>query len=469
MKFSSSAVPGMLALASAVALPSIAALLAYGIIETPDSPGYLAYAEQIRTGTIPTGIALLHSVAGRISLYRIGGFPALLAMLQTLFPGGWKLALVALQIAAQSGVAVACYATARKLGAAYNFALAGALLPSIGFAAVMNICVLTDALNAAAVSGAALALILAPNWRGALFAGLCLAFATSFREATIYLVLAYLPLALLTQRRLLCAALILLPAWGVAAGQIGWNVSRGAGPVLTTCKQLVMVQALLPLIHDHVPVYAIDPVFAAAAAQTIDIGGYSRIDAFEDALYAQGYTSPQIAAEASHDYALAWRHYPLRMLGATLGDFRKNYLFMPFQPQETVATLEVYTTGQRPVSNRMNVLWSELRGGSITALGWIILNVVCQIAGTLISMVGLIAPWRLRGAWRLRALWCVPVCLVALYMPVHLEIRYLTPAVPIICVLAAVGATRWMSALNPRRKPASHRSGAKYDPAAPPQ
>jgi hypothetical protein len=423
------------ALALAAALPSLAALLVYGVVQTPDSGGYLDYAREIAAGSVPSGAALL--TGDPISLYRMGGFPALLAALQGWFPVQWALVLVAGQIGAQAAVAVAAWRTALRLGAGPVTAVVAALLPAIGFAVVANVCVLTDAFYSAAVAGAAFALVLRPDARGALLAGVLLAAATSFREATIFYVLAFLPLAALSQRRLLCMALVLLPCWGVAGAQVGWNISRGAGPVLTTSKQIVMVQALLPLIADHVPVYADDPVLAAAATNTIDVAGYARIDVFEQDLRAQGLTPQQIAKRATAAYARAWRLYPGRMLGATVADFRTNYLYMTFQPQETVATLQVYTTGQRPDWNRLNVLTREARAGSGGAIGWMALGIGCEALGVAITLLALVSPWCPRGNWTLRALWCLPVALVALYLPVHLEVRYLTPMVPVLCVLAA--------------------------------
>ncbi len=437
-------------------LPALLAWAYFGMIESPDSGGYLDYAQQIRTHSVPSGSALLHNAPGRISLFRIGGFPALLALLQTLCSAGWRAALAVLQIAAQSAIAAASFAVALRLRARRDLAAVAALLPSIGYAAAATIFILTDALSAAAITGAALSLLLRPDWRGALLAGLPLGFATSFREATSYLVLAYIPLALFTRPRILCVALVLLPAWGVTGAQIGWNISRGAGPVLTTSKQIVMVQALLPLIKDHIPVFADDPVFDAAARPTLDIAGYTLIDAFTDKLYAQGFTPVQIANEASRDYAHTWRHFPLAMMEATIENFRVNFLFMPADPQDAIALIHIYKTGQRVDFNRLNVLWNQTRAGSFWAGLALILNVTLELSGTIISLAGLAAPWLRRDAWQMRALWCVPVGLVGLYMPVHLEQRYLIPAVPLICILAALAATRWLemrhrqSPMNPR-------------------
>ncbi len=429
----------LLLVALLAALPSLLALGLYGVFEPPDAAGYLAYAAQVRSHSVPVGHDLLYGAAGRISLFRIGGYPALLAGLQSLAPGQWRWLLVVLQIAAQSAVAAASYAAAGRLGATRWPALAAAVLPAFGYVLVMNICVLTDSLNAAAITGAALALLLRPDWRGAALAGLLLGVSESFREATVYLVFAYLPLALLARPRWLCALLVLVPVWAVVAAQVAWNVARGAGPVLTTSKQLVMVMALLPLFKQHLPVYNDDPVFAAAAQGTLDQDRDGEIDRFWDRLYAQGYTPVSIAAEAAHEYGTAWRRFPLPMLEMTLQNFRYDNLFMPFEPQKAAAMLSFYENGHRPDFDRLGTQWRAFMHGDMAAGLWLLLSEILGIFGMAISLAGLIAPWRRRGTWRERAVWCIPMALAAIYMPVHLEARYLVPAVPLVTVLAAAG------------------------------
>jgi hypothetical protein len=443
-----SARPALLCLVALLAaLPSLAALALFGVFEPPDAPGYEAYAALILHHAIPSGEALLHGGQGWITLFRMGGFPQLLAWLQALFPAQWRLALAAGQIAAQSAVAAGSFTVARRLGASTPLALAAALLPACGYVVVLNLCVLTDALNAAFLTGAALVLLLRPDWAGALLAGALLAAAEGLREASIFIALAYIPLALCARPRLLCVALLVLPAWAVAGAHISWNMARGAGPVLTTSKQLVMVQALLPLFKWHLPVYAGDPVFQEAARGTVDTGEISGVDPFWARLYAQGLTAPQIAAEAGHDYATAWRRLPGPMLAMALQNFRYDDLFMPFEPQKALAMLRFYEDGRRPDFDRLNLQWRAFRHGDARAGAIWLGSWLLGLAGMAISLAGLIGPWSYPGTtpglWRERALWCVPVGLAALYLPVHLEPRYLVPAVPLITILAASAITRW--------------------------
>ncbi len=262
---------------------------------------------------------------------------------------------------------------------------------------------------------------------------------------------AYVPLALLAKRRPLCIALLVLPCWMVATAQISWNMSRGAGPVLTTSAQIVMVQAVLPLLKDHLPVYSTDDAFDKVANQTVGIGGYDKIYDLQTTLFkTYGLTAPEIAKQATQRYFKTWMRFPGAMLITTLQDFSYQYLAMPFQPTDTISTLMVYSNWTRPTFYRLNILWRNLMHGDFGALPWMFNDVIMRLFGTIIAVYGLISPWFLSKnkipSWDLRALWCVPVGLTGLYMPVHLEPRYLIPAVPIICVLAAVAFARRQSA-----------------------
>lgn len=512
-----------LLVASIAALPALLAFAIFGVIETPDSGGYIAYATQILHRAIPSGTALLRESPSPITLFRMGGFPALLAALQTLFPQCWKAALVLLQIAAQSAVASLAYVTARRLGVRPWLAAAAALLPATGFAVVVELCILTDAIYAALASAAALLLAARADLRAALYAGVMLGLATSFREATPFVACSYLPLAFAAPHgRGRRAALVLLPAVIVAGAQIGWNAARGAGPVLTTTRQTVMVQALLPLLRHHYPVYDGDDPFDRAARATLGPGRYEAIPALHARLFGAGMTAPQMATLAGARYARAWRRFPAAMLRATAQNFRLEFLAMPFQPADTLSALLVYAGWRPPGFDRFGALWARLwrvrheparppgsgaasraaypaagntppPGSPEAATAWIALDLVTRPLGFLIGVAAVFAPWlagrstpdavspasnsareapqletsrsgivqasgdrpaaarrwqelwrwwaaadepRMRR-WRLCGLWCVSAGFLLIYLPVHVEPRYLVPVIPLACVLAA--------------------------------
>ena len=49
-------------------IPALIAFLTFGAIETPDSAGYISYAEQLRAGTLPSGVALLKEAPAPVSM-----------------------------------------------------------------------------------------------------------------------------------------------------------------------------------------------------------------------------------------------------------------------------------------------------------------------------------------------------------------------------------------------------------------
>ncbi len=449
-----------IAAASAVVSLLVASLAwaVFGILRTPDTLMYLQYADQLHAGALP--------LAGPmpVSLFRTPGFPAILAALQWLAPHAWPALLVSLQLAAVALTAALTTATAHRLGASHRLACLAGALPSLGFVVVLEIAVIPDALYAALAAGAAFALLR----HRPLTAGLLLALALLLREATIVLMIFYVPLACAEARpgalpldptkgrrpsetnltgskglgplaglgRAQPCLILLLPPILAAASLITWNVARGAGPVLTTSRQIVMLQAILPLLPRHPDVLGADTPFEHLARATLSgPGGMDRMNELQRQLGAAGWTAPRIATAASAAYAATWAHHPLPMLATTLGSIRHEYLAMPFQPIDTLGALAVYAGWPRPSFDRLNILWS--RHGDPAAALIILLDVATRLVGTAIGLAGLIGPWLPGRAWRLRALWCIPVGFVAVYAPVHIETRYLAPVVPLVTILAA--------------------------------
>jgi hypothetical protein len=352
------------------AVPAIVALAVYGIIHQPDTAGYLAYATQIRTATVPAGSTLLHEGPMPLSLFRAPGYPAFLAGLQTLFPKCWAEVSVALQIGLSALVAAGAYRVALRLGAARHLAAAAALLPAVGFSVVLQISLLTDSLNAVFFTSAAMVLAAVDGVSAALAAGMLLALATSFREATPVLALWFLPLAWWCgKRRWLRMAAVILPPLCLAIALMTWNYVRINRPVVTTTAEVNMIQPLFPLIRRHLPVFPDADAVDRAAHETLTRPDFHQILQLLQRLFDQeGMTAPDLATAATVRYWRAWRQFPLAMLVASARRFRTSFLKMPFEPVDTVADLNVYS-GQRLSPNivKINVLWRQALAGDITS------------------------------------------------------------------------------------------------------
>jgi hypothetical protein len=442
--------------------PALVALLIYGPITTPDGHGYIHYAQQLLAGPLPSGAALLSEAPAPISLFRTVGYPALIAAFQCLFGNSWKVALVLFQIATYSVLAVATFRTAILLRLPRSLALVAALLPAIGLGLAMEICILTDAVYAALLGGAALLLAqatLRPVTGASLVVGLLLAGALLLREATLFIAVGFVPAVWLAARaghRLHSFCLAFLPIVAVAGCTMAYNFARCGYPLITTNPQVVMVQALLPLISEGLPVYDGDDLFDRTARDTLRGDDYSRINELNEKLFVAGMTAPEIAREATRRYLRTWLRFPVTMLITALSGYRDRYIALAFHPINTVRSLEVYSGAPRPVFSSPLVLLANLGSGDIAAAGWLLLLVTTQLLGTLIGLLATAAPFVLKRrnddrAAVLLGMWLICACCVAVYFPVRLDDRYLLPLIPLHCLLAA---TLWHAYRRPM--PAGH-------------
>jgi hypothetical protein len=186
---------------------------------------------------------------------------------------------------------------------------------------------------------------------------------------------------------------------------------------------------MLPLLRAGRPVYDGDNLFDRAARATIGrTGNYVQIDELHQRLFSAGMTAPEMSALAGRRYWAAWARFPLAMIEATLQNLRPVYLAMPFEPLETVGDLIVFAGGKRPDFVQLNRQWQHLQAGEPKAALWIGLDFLTRLIGTTIALFGIAGPWLRKGAWQLRALWCVCAGLVAGYLPVHLELRFVSTA-----------------------------------------
>lgn len=443
----------LVALISAV--PPLVAASIFGVVETPDSPTYLGYAAQLVPGPRPEGAALLAESAMPLTLYRTIGYPAVLVALQWLSPTAWPALLLALQVVAQSVVAAAAHRVALALGFAPLLAFAAALMPAAGMGAVVQSAVMTDALFGLLFTGAMLLLLRAGLAGGRLgpvaLAGVMLGLATAVREATPYLLLGLLPAAAIAAgpgRRLAGMGLLAVPVAIVAGLMVADNHRRSGAAVLSTTRAIVMVQAVLPLTARGLPVYDGDDLFDRAARATVVPRGFEGIGALHARLHAAGMTSPEIAAVASERYARAWRRFPLEMLRAMAVRFPLKTLFVTFQPVDMAADFARVAGEPRPWFSRNDQLLRRAGQGSWVALLLLPLMVVSRVVALAVSIAAIAAPLILRRDdprwWPLFGAWLGSAALVGIYLPVHLEQRYLVPVVPVLCLLgvAALAALR---------------------------
>ena len=422
-----------------------------GVFETPDSVAYLTYAQMLVSGPLPRGEALLGSGFLPAPLYRTPGYPAVIALLQFLAPTNWLFLLLGLQILAQAVLAAYAYRVGLVLCLKPPLAFLTALMPVAGSVAVFQSAVMTDALCGALFSAAMLLLLhagLAPDEKRLgklLIAGFLLGAAATIREATLYLMVGFLPAIFIATpkgRRLLGIGAAILPTILVCALIMADHYRRSGHAVLSTSKQVVMVQALLPLVARGVPVFQGDTLFERTAREVVVGTDYFSIQRLNIRLFEAGMTAPEIAAAASANYARAWRQHPIEMLRATASRLPVKMLWITFMPVDTAADVHRQTGEPRPWFGRPEALWQRFQNGSFFALPILIALWLGRAIGLAVTLAAILSPFALAASdkrrWAVIGAWLASGAFVAVYLPVHLEQRDLIPIVPMLCLLAGL-------------------------------
>jgi hypothetical protein len=339
-------------------------------------------------------------------------------------------------------------------------------MPAVGSVAVFQSAVMTDALFGALFSAAMLLLLhagLAPDEKRLgklLIAGFLLGAAATIREATPYLMVGLLPAIFIATpkgRRLLGFVAVILPTVLVCALIMADHYRRSGHAVLSTSKQVVMVQALLPLVTRGVPVFEGDSLFERTAREVIVGTDYFSIQRLNTRLFEAGMTAPEIAAAASANYARAWRQYPIEMLRATASRLPVKMLWITFMPVDTAADVHRQTGEPRPWFGRPEALWQRVQNGSIFALPILIALWLGRAIGLAVTLGAILSPFALaasdRRRWAVIGAWLASGAFVAIYLPVHLEQRYLIPIVPMLCLLGGLSIQAAYEARLSRRVP----------------
>jgi hypothetical protein len=203
-----------------------------------------------------------------------------------------------------------------------------------------------------------------------------------------------------------------------------------------------VVQALLPLVKQQLPVFDGDDVYDRTARDTLWSDDYAMIDELNRKLFLAGLTAPEMAEAATRRYFRAWWRFPGAMFITMIGRYRDHFLGLSFQPLITLRYLAVYAGLARPEFADPTKLWTKFMRGDLRAAAWFLADFVMKVIGTAIGLAAIAAPLLLinqrddRGRVLLGT-WFICASCVAVYLPVHLDIRYLIPLIPLQCLLAA--------------------------------
>ena len=439
----------------------LALLLAFGPRPSHDSVhGYVPFAHLIRDGTRWVSDAGLTDFAVPITTFRMIGYPALIALSDSIAGDRWPWLLVFVQIAASVAAIVSVMLLAQALEPTRRWvAIAAGLAVAFGQTLGTDTAIQTDSLSAATLVGFATF-----SARGALqrrrigpvkAIGLGLLPAASFllRENTDLTVLTILPFAMAWiaraapshWRRLCLALLVVMPLIVANSAQVLWNTYRTGSSFVTTGTQTILLQALLHAAWTGVPVFdGGEPIDRAAGqiltAKEHPTGLFTRDEllAVNQRLFDGGANAIRISRQMIAAYEHAWLRYPLGMFRATIGDLSGELFFLLGNGlRVNMSALFVGPPGRGDIDPAGLVASLSLCGISLAITVSFLFSPFAAIYRALVAR----QPFSEADWFRLAVL-VASLSFLWLHAMVHFEDRYLAPVEPLAIIGGLTGLAR---------------------------
>ncbi len=437
----------------------VAALIYWGPGMAPDSGGYSGYAEMILRDSSWLNDADLATGAMPATVFRMLGYPFVIAFAKILSSDLWQWIVVLAQIALTS---ISLFSLSRLMIELGLRPLVGAFClfsAGLSLSFTLDNMILTDS-----VVASIFVIVLSENAVGSLrgnpmgfwaslFFGVLLSFAFLFREGVAVLsILFFVPLLvrvfLATAHRFrscVTSIVLFVPLILVSQIYLHWNEVRTGHRFVTTGGQTVYLQGLMDAARRDDRIFSGDKAIDVSAREHFVEYTFLEVLAIEQSLFAQGYTAPELAVISKGKYFHSWAEYPLSMLRMTVGHVRERFAALTFRPFATLRETGFWIEGERPWDD-----YSALRAKMFEDAGAFVMFVsesIERVVAIVITIAFVIIPvlWFVRLCLGRKcrkeevlvccSLWAVYFGIMAAHALVHIESRYLAPGVPFSIVV----------------------------------
>lgn len=339
----------------------VAAIAYYGPLLQPDSGGYITFADTILTS--PEHLVDRPNTMGE-DAYRMAGYPALIAASKAFTPTAWGFLVLAAQSIIGIVATVLIYRFARAATRSWPVALVVAAAYATSQVIVFEQHILTDALYghliAIVIALLGLAIVRHPTrLTPFVIAGLVLGVGFLIREFTLFLLPAFLPLAIVAAIahrgrpviRLAAPIVVLLPTLLLAGLYSTWNEARTGTAFLTTGARTA---ALLPLVQMEgrgISVFVGDDILDRTARDNLSTYFYADVIAINRALSATGMSGVEMSDLANDRFYATMRNHPLAFVRHIAGELRFDRRAKALaNPIGSVRDLQTFRNGQWPES-----------------------------------------------------------------------------------------------------------------------
>lgn len=420
-------------------------LVRFGPQLAGDTIGYRSFADQILSGGIWTTVPDLTTQWQPISAFRMIGYPLLLAGSQVVAGEGWAWPLAILQSAVSIAATWVLYLTARDLSGLRLVGLLAALLYAMSQVLLFDLFVLTDSFHTSLVVIVVCELArmhflqMTPTPMRMLLLGALLACALLLREFQFYLFVLYLPPLLAyvlaathrAVRRTVLIAAFAGPFLATAASYQMWNKLRTDHAFMTTGAQTAAIWALAKLAEDGAPVFASKAtVLDVIAEETLKTYKFSEVAEINQALFEKhGLNAIQIASIARNAFLRAVRTYPQTVAKRlTSNVMTASWLLRPgFVPLlDFVGKTDTCFGDQPPTGVEARLCRLQASSYSPSFNAFFVFAVLAPAHLIALAVLGVAIPRRAQIAI---GLWVIGIGYISLYAMIHMELRYVLPAI----------------------------------------
>lgn len=439
----------------------LAVAVLYGPIMLPDSPGYIRLADLILTDRSWLTEAGLAESAYPATVFRMLGYPLIIAVAKLVTAGPWQWLVVAVQSVVGLAAGVLVFSAALAVFKSHRAAIVLMLMHGLTFALLLDLCILTDSLYASLL--VAIVALLVGGIAGdrkttasqMLLIGVLAATALLLREGTFYLQLFLWPLILtwlwrhpisLRDRTVAIGALI-LPFIIVHSAYSYWNETRTGTAFLTTANQNVMLILPVKAARRGVPVFDGDTPLDQLAREHFATNPYfAGVVAINSLLFQDhNMTAVQIAAASRQKYIESWLAEPVGMASTALSDTTTKTMTDIGHPLIALDTLHHWATGEHlwPGNSEMiAAVTGHFHVPSLLILigktGFRILSALSVLCALFAPPIHMLTHLRRRfsdrtgeflpsGLALMASLWFYYWGFFGLHVIVHMEVRYMAP------------------------------------------
>lgn len=467
-----------------VVVLKLALLLIYGPIVTPDTGGYVAYAEAMRSSRAWLSDAGLLQSAVPILALRTIGYPALIVASMAVAGDAWPYLLVLAQCALSLAAGYVLYRLALELSFKPLLALVATIAFMLSLPLTYDQTLLTDSFYTSLIVLAVVALTRGAaerrplSWRQAALAGTLFVFAFLLRDSMQVMVLALLPLVALRvwlhgrkqwRWSLVCCVAILVPLFVAAEAYKEWNAYRTDERFVTTVAQITVIHGLAKIAPTDPGLFAGNTPLDRVGTRLFRVDPFGETAAANNELFKEGYKATDIARMAFAHYFRGWQDRPATMLRLLKRNTSERVAKLTVRPVAAICeTIEFATGNPRCYDYRdlyraiptafAGLAWTapvffaaqtaEL-AASITIFALFLLMVPAIVVRRALGKDGGLDTITLTFA----AFWMAYVMWYAAHGIVHVEDRYMAPVLP-LSLLAGLFAGRELFAWWTKRSQA---------------